>query len=771
MDQAAIRGRKVLLDLMNSLLLVRSNPGANFMASDVCQYINTPDVVSFLRIHRESTRKAGPVADIGVTMRPSSMPHTTELSHSNRESFLELQELYVVLTNLEFKSGVEIKFKGRSLLRFRTELIAKLFATTFLLLTFPAHALSVFSITTWAFTLSSFGYMVLLPIIIMWFASLQSRLVLLLLKQPHSVYTIFSTIVLVVAKADWCYRRYPLKLFLLNIPCFACTVLGVIMVLTGDSVLPKLRVRLLRAGCSSACLLYLMEAILSRLPGTETDKGYRVWSVLGVETISNGDVCAKFAFVLVILMSKGAWVGWRHPNRFAFLRLKACLKPPAQTDQLAIEHHCEPFRLFSIDRSIAKNSQRAGLFRSLQNQFRGNSVHGHSEDTHLDVDSRNKVECSQQLKDSLLPLVTDPVSDFDCFLEVLASESVFSVLQRGQMTHVDLEKTQCNDQKGLDSMIPVLGPKPQDIDALDVSFDTADSPLCGQFPSVLQAPQKPKVGRGADLHDEPHEPIKLESTTLLHNVPGPATKHGHTFKSNQALHASDLMVPDVGSDELVATLQTNTYMLSEAEGYDMCKVMNFERDLGHSLPIGGGLFQASRSYHEGFQRVSVALFVLITLPCQVVSNLYPSSTWAYILFALGYTVIVPGMVVFYLRLQHDIAVELLRQPRVWYILLAALFFTIAKADAELRELDRVHFFLCIPNYLCCIFCYSMIPLADAACPATRTKLLRVACPAACMILLIVSVQLRLPGAKDTEGYVVWYVLGVETFTGNSGTLE
>ena len=247
MNPASIRGRRVLLKLMEDIL----TSGA-INVSDVFQLISTPDVVSFLHFHRKSSLKAKQARAQVLEKAPVSK--TSGDQKWNQRGHWKLQTLNEHgLANIEFKTDVEVKLKGCLLLRLSTEKIAKMYYLTFLISTVPAHVLSVvFPHSTWAVSLSSCSYSVLFPICFLWFASLQRELLHLALKE--NLYTILSSVFFVVAQLDLSYHRSPLNLFFLRIPAITFIVPGVVMVVTADAALPKARVRLLRTACLVACL-------------------------------------------------------------------------------------------------------------------------------------------------------------------------------------------------------------------------------------------------------------------------------------------------------------------------------------------------------------------------------------------------------------------------------------------------------------------------------------------------------------------------------------
>ena len=110
--------------------------------------------------------------------------------------------------------------------------------------------------------------------------------------------------------------------FVCALPLFVMMVLFFRVVGVADAIHPLVKRPVLRymtpaSGCS---LMLLMHAVTLRLPRAEKDEGFRTWWVLGVETVSNQDVVAKFSVVLVLFLLRGSWTAWRHPGRLVFLR-------------------------------------------------------------------------------------------------------------------------------------------------------------------------------------------------------------------------------------------------------------------------------------------------------------------------------------------------------------------------------------------------------------------------------------------------------------------
>ena len=68
----------------------------------------------------------------------------------------------------------------------------------------------------------------------------------------------------------------------------------------------------------------------------------------------------------------------------------------------------------------------------------------------------------------------------------------------------------------------------------------------------------------------------------------------------------------------------------------------------------------------------------------------------------------------------------------------------------------------MPSYILTVLFFFFMALADASHQKTRKIALQYCNPGACALILWIVIQVRLPGAKESAGYRVLWVLGVET---------
>ena len=150
----------------------------------------------------------------------------------------------------------------------------------------------------------------------------------------------------------------------------------------------------------------------------------------------------------------------------------------------------------------------------------------------------------------------------------------------------------------------------------------------------------------------------------------------------------------------------------------------------------------------------------VTLPSHCLARLFPSSTWAKILYAIGYGLLCPFMTYFVGMLQRDLSVRILQQPYPWYMIGSTLLLVCATAQRDFENQNMLHFGLNIPNYVSTVGLSVLLSFADAQLPVVRRRFLRYGCSGAVVIMGIIAVTLRLPNAA-TEGYQTWFEVGAE----------
>ena len=155
--------------------------------------------------------------------------------------------------------------------------------------------------------------------------SLQQQLARLILRKANTLYIFLAAILYVGSNAHRKYYEYEAFSFSCAVPGYILTVLFFFFMAMADASRERVRHITLRYCNPGACTIILYTALWLRLPGAEDNQGYRTLWILGVETMSNMDVTAKFGIVLLLLLARGSWSAWRHPKRLAFSQTYAGL--------------------------------------------------------------------------------------------------------------------------------------------------------------------------------------------------------------------------------------------------------------------------------------------------------------------------------------------------------------------------------------------------------------------------------------------------------------
>ena len=205
--------------------------------------------------------------------------------------------------------------------------LAKPVAAFFLLVTVPAHVVSVFfGRQMWANISYAVGYGLLIPYVLLLLLSLQQRLTKEILRRRANTHYIFLVTVLYVGSIAhrYCYE-YEAFSSACFVPNYILIILFFFFMAMADASPERVRSIALRYCNPGACALVLYTVLRMRLPGAEDNQGYRTLWVLGVETMSNMDITGKFGIVLLLLLARGSWSAWRHPKRLAFSQTYAGL--------------------------------------------------------------------------------------------------------------------------------------------------------------------------------------------------------------------------------------------------------------------------------------------------------------------------------------------------------------------------------------------------------------------------------------------------------------
>ena len=156
--------------------------------------------------------------------------------------------------------------------------------------------------------------------LLLWYGSMQRDLAWMALRQFSTLWVIIMTGVFV---AGWIH----LSEFGVHrstwvvLPCYIVCVLLFPLVAMADALPPMLRLRVLRFGGPFAFGAVGAMALVLRLPTAENTPGELVWTVMGIETVTNLQAITYSTTVLAVLLAKGALRAWLRPNDLAFIHV------------------------------------------------------------------------------------------------------------------------------------------------------------------------------------------------------------------------------------------------------------------------------------------------------------------------------------------------------------------------------------------------------------------------------------------------------------------
>jgi hypothetical protein len=171
------------------------------------------------------------------------------------------------------------------------------------------------------------GWWISVGVLLMMYGSLQREVAWMALKQVATVWVIAMTGVfvagLVVLYEFGVYHRRWVVL-----PSYVGCALFFPLVAMGDALPPGLRVPFLRIlgtaalGCAAAVALVL------RLPTAEGTPGEVVWSVMGIDAVTNLHAITYSATVMMALLAEGVLRACVFPNELAFVTMSLRMAAP-----------------------------------------------------------------------------------------------------------------------------------------------------------------------------------------------------------------------------------------------------------------------------------------------------------------------------------------------------------------------------------------------------------------------------------------------------------
>ena len=153
----------------------------------------------------------------------------------------------------------------------------------------------------------------------------------------------------------------------------------------------------------------------------------------------------------------------------------------------------------------------------------------------------------------------------------------------------------------------------------------------------------------------------------------------------------------------------------------------------------------------------------MTVPGEACTWVFPESLdWPYLMYAIGYTGIIPYLCLAWSSLQWTMLCLLLKKPNTYYVTAASLGFCFGGIHHGVHRYSNFKFMCLFPSYIVTFLFCPLLAMADAWPQRSRKILLRFVAPAVCIILLTTAVSLRLPSARESEGYRVIWSMGAET---------
>jgi hypothetical protein len=162
------------------------------------------------------------------------------------------------------------------------------------------------------------GWWLMVGVVLLWYASMQRKLAWMALKQFSTVWVIVTTGVFVAALISLSESGVHRSLWV-DLPAYIGCALFFPLIAMADALPSKLRLRVLRfLGPPSFGAIGAIALVL-RLPTAEDTPGELVWTVMGVNTVTNLQALTYSATVLTVLLAKGVLHSWVFPDRLAFI--------------------------------------------------------------------------------------------------------------------------------------------------------------------------------------------------------------------------------------------------------------------------------------------------------------------------------------------------------------------------------------------------------------------------------------------------------------------
>jgi hypothetical protein len=157
-----------------------------------------------------------------------------------------------------------------------------------------------------------------LPVLLFWYASMQRDLVWMALKQLSTLWVIAMTGVFVAAlislqefgvrRATW-----------IMTPAYIGLALFFPLIAMADALPPALRLRILRFVGPLAVVTAGVSAVVLRLPAAEDTPGKVMWTVMGIDTVTNLQALTYSATLMTVLLAEGTVSSWLWPAQLAFI--------------------------------------------------------------------------------------------------------------------------------------------------------------------------------------------------------------------------------------------------------------------------------------------------------------------------------------------------------------------------------------------------------------------------------------------------------------------
>ena len=176
-----------------------------------------------------------------------------------------------------------------------------------------------FPVPCWLDYWRCIGYWCCVPVFGLFCSVLQKSLVIMVFQEPTTVAVFAMAFAFIAGVSSWLTTGLGRSIWL-DLPRWITLTLFFPLVKFGDALPGELRLLVLRyvGPCVCAVLgggiaMLHLPAAENRLPGT------LLWTVAGVEVITNVKVVVRSAIFLFVLLSNGIFRSWRTPDKAAFI--------------------------------------------------------------------------------------------------------------------------------------------------------------------------------------------------------------------------------------------------------------------------------------------------------------------------------------------------------------------------------------------------------------------------------------------------------------------